>query len=277
MNAFYLSLLPLFLLFALAIGPSVALAQVDRLPPPSLKELKSKRYSEGLKGLEGDLALDIRKDALEKAAMSYGARGGLAYRTFFIRKELEEKADYLDKVFDFRQLLIRAPSGFVIEPPIISEALDNIIVENDGQSAAVSDTIFNINRNARITTAARTWRQYLERDWGEIADPPLILLPRDDQERAIWERLVEQGWQEGLQQADDIFQEDLNRLTTDYEGMVRYRKLLAYNMISPPYALQVDRGVTGGGNEMRIGDRAVTITGKPSLLPGSNTWQPVSQ
>jgi defect-in-organelle-trafficking protein DotC len=64
-------------------------------------------------------------------------------------------------------------------------------------------------------------------------------------------------------------------MVRDYTGMVRYRWLLSQSMISAPYALQEDRGVTGGGNEMRIGDRAVSITGQSVLRPGSEQWQPV--
>ena len=59
--------------------------------------------------------------------------------------------------------------------------------------------------------------------------------------------------------------------------MVRYRLLLSQGMISPPYALQVDRGITGGGEEMRIGDRAVQITGVPELITGYDQWQPASR
>jgi defect-in-organelle-trafficking protein DotC len=58
---------------------------------------------------------------------------------------------------------------------------------------------------------------------------------------------------------------------------VRYRELLAQNMISPPYALADDRGVTGGGNEMRVGDRGVTITGQSSLISKSSNWQAAPQ
>ena len=58
---------------------------------------------------------------------------------------------------------------------------------------------------------------------------------------------------------------------------MRYRVLLTQGMVSPPYALQVDRGVTGDGNEMRIGDRAVQITGVPELITGSEQWQPANR
>lgn len=48
-------------------------------------------------------------------------------------------------------------------------------------------------------------------------------------------------------------------------------------MVSPPYAMQVDRGVTGGGNEMRIGDRALSITGWISLQTETKEWSSVNR
>jgi defect in organelle trafficking protein DotC len=43
-------------------------------------------------------------------------------------------------------------------------------------------------------------------------------------------------------------------------------------MVSAPYALHEDRGVTGGGSEMRVGDRGVSITGPSALIPRSDKW-----
>jgi defect-in-organelle-trafficking protein DotC len=220
---------------------------------------------------------DIRRDALREAALSYGARGGLAMRTYEIRQELETRARYMDKVFDFRQLLIPAPSGLLIEPPIISEDINAMIIGGTGTEAAVSDRIYNITKNARIVSTARTWRTYLEREWGDVSEPPDILRPENAEERAIWVEMVDKGWKLGYEQADDIFEEDLNRLMADFNGMIRYRTLLSQGMVSPPYALQVDRGVTGGGAQMRIGDRAVQITGMPELVPGYEQWQPANR
>lgn len=223
------------------------------------------------------LPFDIREDALKEAAISFGARGGLAKRTWEIRKNLDTRARYLDKVYDFEQLLVAAPSGFKIEPPIVTEAMNAMIVDFSGQEAAVSDRIYNIIKNARIVSAPRNWRQYLEREWGEVIPPPAILLPRDDDERVIWEEHVRKGWKVGYEQADEIFNDDLSRLTLDFEGMVRYKLLLAQGMVSPPYALQVDRGVTGGGEEMKVGDRAVQITGVPEFVTGADQWKPANQ
>ncbi len=226
---------------------------------------------------DNGLAFDIRKDAIREAAISFGARAGLATRTFEIRGELETKARYLDRVYSFSQLLISAPSGFMIEPPIVSESMNAMIIESDGQTAAVSDRIYNIIRNARIVSAPRTWRQYMEREWGKVMPPPDILTPSDSEERGFWEKHAREGWNLGYEQADDVFHEDLARLESDYQGMIRYRMLLAQGMVSPPYALQVDRGITGGGDEMRVGDRAVQITGVPELINGADAWKPASR
>lgn len=249
----------------------------DVIPvPPEIEELKEIPGPKEIKR-ETALPIDIRREALKEAALSYGARGGLASRTFEIRQQLTKRETYLDKIYNFRQLLISAPSGLQIEPPIISESLDALIIEGDGQTAAVSDTIYNINKNVRIVSASRNWRQYLERQWGDVEEPPEILRPMNDEERALWRELVEKGWSEGRVQADEIFEQDLAALNADFNGMVRYRKLLAQNMVSPPFAQQVDRGVTGDGNTMRVGDRAVAITDAPKLISGSDQWRPASR
>jgi defect in organelle trafficking protein DotC len=273
----------IFLISAfLFLGAGFAVAapnSIDEIPPPpSMAELKAiKKEKKARQSEESAMPIDIRNDAMKESALSYGARGGLAWRTYFIRQEMEQRAGYMDKVFDFRQLLIAAPSGLLIEPPIIAEAIDPLLIEQGGQNAAVADRYYNISRNARIVSTARTWRAYLERQWGIVAPPPDILLPQTHEEKENWDAWFDTGWQAGVEQADEIFQADLNKLSADYQGMVRYRTLLTQGMVSPPSALQVDRGVTGGGNEMRVGDRAVSITDAPALQTGAQQWSPANR
>ena len=271
----------LILLFAIVFFSTAAQAKIGedepRERPPEMEELinipKENRLVDG----DSSLPLDIKLEAQKEAALSYGARGGLAWRTYHIRQEMETRARYLDKVFDFRELLIPAPSGLLIEPPVVSEAMDAMIIDGRGMEAAVADVFLNINKNARIVSTARTWRVYLEREWGEVEEPPDILRPETKEERERWAEWIEKGWEMGIDQANSIFQADLNELVSDYQGMVRYRSLLAQGMISPPYATQVDRGVTGDGTEMRIGDRALSLTELPKLQTESQEWQPANR
>lgn len=264
------------LIFSLPIATNTAHAQEAEPQPLSLRDVEKIERSPNFVSGDG-LPFDIRKEAVREAALSYGARAGLSRRIYEIRQELNFRARSLDKVFDFSQLLIPAPSGLLIEPPIVTEADNAMIIESSGQQAAVSDRMYNIIDNARIVSTARTWRFYLERAWGGVEPPHDLLIPENKEEREIWVNLVNEGWEYGHQQANDIFEEDLNRLVADYQGMVRYRLLLSQGMISAPYALQVDRGITGGPNEMRIGDRAIEITGVPQLITGSEQWQPASR
>lgn len=253
--------------------PEVAPAHDESLPPDLTALMNQRTGSE--EEARAKAASRIRLDAMREAALSYGARGGLARRTWEVRQQLDKQQHNLDKTFNFSALLVSAPSGMLIEPPIVTEAEKNVIVSHDGQEAAVSDTIYKIAHGAQIVTAPREWRTYLERDWGKVQPPPDVLLPKNEQERMSWAKWVAQGWEAGYKQGNEIFQSDIDRLVRDYTGMVRYRWLLAQNMISAPYALQEDRGITGGGGEMRIGDRALTLTGQSELQAKPELWQPI--
>lgn len=218
------------------------------------------------------IGAQIRDEALKEAALSYGARAGLAWRTFQTQRRIAEQEGNLTRIFDFAHLLIAAPTGLLIEPPIVSEAQKAVIVGAGGQTAATAERVYRINRAARIVTAPRNWRSYLERDWGKVDQPNQQLMPKDETELAQWRRWLSQGWDEGVRQADDIFQADLDKLNTDYTGMIRYRELLAQGMITPPYATQEVRGVTGSATEMRVGDNGLAITGPSQFNTKSDRW-----
>ena len=101
-------------------------------------------------------------------------------------------------------------------------------------------------------------------------------------ERAEWRLVIHGGAGVILREnmtpeREAAFEAGLNQLTADYNGMVRYRMLLAQGKISQPYALHEDRGVTGGHNEMRVGDRALRITGPSQFLTGGELWKPADR
>lgn len=274
------------LLLALLLAPAIAHA-IDHEgaspPPPPIDTLLNIEVGDGDDAQENIIkeeekaGAQIRFDALREASLSYGARAGLANRTFEIQRRLAEQETYLSRVYSFNRLLIPAQNGLLIEPPIVAEALQALIVKGGGQEAAVADRVLKINRAARIVTAARDWRTYLERDWGEVEPPPGLLLPKTEDELKAWQEGVRKGWQAGVEQADEIFQADLDRLTNDFTGMVRYREMLAQGMITAPYALAENRGITGNPSELRIGDRGVEITGPSQFVIESNQWQPATR
>ncbi len=224
------------------------------------------------------MSLDLRLEAQREAALSYGARGGLAKRSYQVTERIKDYEPTFDKVYNFRSLLIKAPSGMLIEPPIVNESLDALAISEGGNEAAVSDQILKISKQAKIVTAPRDWRQYLNFTYTtKIPPPPRVLWPKNEKEQARWNQWVKQGWDEGYAQGEAIFDANVHKLIADFEGMVRYRMLLAEGKISQPYALQEDRGITGGRNEMRVGDRALRITGPSQFLTGADLWKPADR
>ena len=253
-------------------------------PPPEVESLQ--RINESNKGttpaiaddpVNKKIAVDMRRDAQKEAALSYGARGGLAKRNYQIMESMDGFDQVLDRVFNFRSLLASTASGLLIEPPIIKEAIDAMIITHGGDEAAVADKIFDINKKAKIVTAPRDWRQYLVQSWSSVPPPPRILWPKDRKEQANWSMWIEQGWDAGFDQAEQMFELNVNRLVADYVGMVRYKMLLAQGMISEPYALHEDRGITKNKNQMRVGDRALRITGPSQFLTGAELWKPADR
>lgn len=257
----------------------------ETTPPPNVDSLQHVHETLGATPasiaddpISGELSKDLRREAQKEAALSYGARGGLAKHNFEIMERMKGFDPVLDQVFNFRQLLIKAPSGMLIEPPIVKESTNALVITEGGNEAAVAKEIFDINKQAKIVSAPRDWRQYILQPWSsQVPPPPRVLWPKDAEEQANWNTWVAQGWEAGYEQAEQIFETNTNRLVADYNGMVRYKMLLAQNMISAPYAMHEDRGVTGDKKQMRVGDRALRITGPSQFLTGAELWKPADR
>ena len=86
---------------------------------------------------------------------------------------------------------------------------------------------------------------------------------------------IKVGWNNGAEQADMIFTENLNRLKRDMLGMIMYRKLLALHMVSAPFVAKAQLGVTGDATQLRINDQVLRITAQSELQPNAKKWQPV--
>ncbi|OGO92797.1 MAG: type IV secretion system protein DotC [Coxiella sp. RIFCSPHIGHO2_12_FULL_42_15] len=213
---------------------------------------------------------NIRLTALREGATSLGARGALAWRSVHINRALEQEAPYLDHVFDFNQLLLNSN----VLPPILIESNDNLTLGNNNVYRS-ANKVYKILSPARFVTAPPTWRTYLWMPFKKPSLPNKSLLPTSRAEALVWDEYLENGWKQGLQQANDIFSTNLNRLKRDYLGMILYRKLLAQKMISAPSVATADLGITGNDKEMRINDEITRITSHSALQLNSNEWKPV--
>jgi len=209
----------------------------------------------------------IREAALKETALSLGAQAGLALRAKKIDDQLIKHARVLDHVFDFNALVLEHN----VLPPVLLEGRNTLNLA-DLQTIRVSNRTYRVYKQAHFITTAPNWREYLWMDFQPPEMPHISLLPNTKAERAIWQHYASKGWEKGMEQANTIIEESIARIREDYRGMILYRKLLAMNMVSPPYVSNTDLGVTGDGEEIHIDDRVLRITALPALNTNPSEW-----
>lgn len=214
----------------------------------------------------------IREMGLKETALSLGAQSGLAWRAKIIDEQLVKQARNLDAIYDFNALLLENN----VLPPVLLEGR-NLLNLADTQTIRISDRTYKVSKQAHFVTTPPNWRQYLWMDYAKPDYPHVSLLPINKAEREIWSAYVEKGWQQGIDQANIILEESIARIKEDFVGMILYRKLLAMNMVSPPYVSHTDLGVTGDGEEIHIDDKVLRITALPALNVNSNEWKAAIQ
>jgi len=212
----------------------------------------------------------IRYQAVQDTALALGAQSGLAWESRNIDEQLEQQAATLEKIYNFNALIL----DHDILPPVLLESR-NILHLADTNTIRIADRRFKILRQAHFITTAPNWRQYLWMDYMTPERPSDSLLPEDNYEQEIWDYYAALGWEQGIQQAGDIFSNNVARLKEDFSGMILYRKLLAQNMVSPPYVANTDLGITGDSAEINIDDRVLRITALPQLNTDSSQWNAV--
>ena len=213
----------------------------------------------------------IRLAAIRDTATSIGAQGALAWRGNQIDHMLHYNSRHLDHIFDFNAMLLKNN----VLPPVLVEGQNAIRVTDDANSLRLADRVYKIVTPPQFVTAAPNWRQYLWMSFQKPAPPNATLLPQTPAERVVWNTSLQQGWQQGLVQANQIFSTNLGRLKRDYNGMVLYHELLMQKMVSAPFIASAKLGVTGGGNQLRVGDQVLRITATSQLDANSSQWKPV--
>lgn len=247
--------------FIMLNGCMPAAPQQTTIPIPTAAELpQAKRLA----------ANSIRISAIKDTALSYSAQSALTWRSQQINSLLQNEQDYLSEIFNFNALMLKNN----VLPPVLAEG-DSALNMDSPYALRLADKVYKIVQPPQFVTAVPTWRDYLWMDYPKPDLPDATLLPKTPQEKTVWDTYAQKGWNAGIQQANEIFSANLGRLKRDYGGMILYRKLLAQNIVTPPYVAKTNLGVTGGGTSMRVNDQVLRITATSELNANSKTWKAV--
>lgn len=235
--------------------------------PVELLELETLTSVTSTAQMSSGDAGNLRMTAIQETAQTLGMQSAVRWRYDQINESLEKTATHLDRLYDFRGLMMH--EGRLL-PPVISVAHGTETLNHDRESTA-SDTSYEIIDDARIVISAPSWRDYLPQHFEVNNDVNPMIRPRTPEEEAAWKRGVMAGWQEGVRQADALFEINVNRLTRDIRGLIRFHMLAKQHIVDVPQFAVGDLGVTVNGKLLDVNQRIFQIT-EPVKFNGIEKW-----
>lgn len=244
-----------------------------------LSSMDSTFVSEAQKLLDADSETAQRYKAIEQIAMTMGAQHGYANRINELEVKFESISDSLDQMIDFKTIMLTAYTGekeLFLLPPVVTEVSGMSALSDDAKTLRVTGTAFFITKPERLVLSPPTWREYLVLSNDIMVKMPHpTMLPETDAEKVIWKETLARGWRAGTVQADHEMNDRIEQLGSDYQGMIRYMRLVSEGKISEPIIAKVKDDVSGGGKEMRINDSTYRLTSQSSLLSNVKYWRPL--
>lgn len=201
-------------------------------------------------------------NTITEVAVAQGTQYALMYRYQQIVQRLDDRAAHLDTIVDF--------GPFILEGKILIPSVQVVHAKQDKLSDLEMVEVkaqFTIEEEAKLVTAAPTWRDYLVKTFPHPGQPPIAALPKNSDEQQLWAAGVQRGWRLGIGQAGAIFRDSLAEMLRDIRGRQMYLDLERMNRVSFPTMDRSQQGITFTGRTMNSGEIVYTLT-----RPGN--WQP---
>lgn len=242
--------------------------QPQKSDPAELKELLAPK--EASKKQETAVS-QMRPEAIREAAQLATFQKAIAWRYGQLVAQTEDYANILDTAFNFSPLLLTQGEALIM-PPMLAKAGASMRIE-DGDTATSAKATYELLEPARYIASPPTWREFLMVDsFPQAEEPNPALLPRTSEEKAIWRNAVRKAWQEGVAQADQLYEDNVARMTREYRGIMLYHLLTAQHLLSKLNTASADMGRHISGNKLNIGQQVYRITRPSSFIaaPGKS-------
>lgn len=218
----------------------------------------------------------VRKTLLAEAAARMGTQAGLADRAKEILRVIGARENSLDQRYRFQQLIIDA----ALLPPVIVQTHDAVSL--DQSVMRVAKSVYRIIEPPRFVDVAPTWRDWLYLGLAGQEPPEASLdpeiAPKDAPERAFWEARLRAAYEQGVRQANLIFDANLATLDRAYDGMRTYFDLYARRMISAPVlSSTTDVATRDDENTLAVGSTIFRVVVNPRFEDAPKAWEPLGK
>lgn len=272
MTANKLRFLIIILILLIADLSYIMATEANAADPPELKRLKNLSAAGATKAAKGKLAA-LRPKAIEETAYALAVQHGVKWRYDQINNALESRSGHIDTIFNFNAHLLY--NGMLM-PPIVVEAGPGQRLENSKLNV-FTDTTYKIIEDARLLTTAPDWRAYLMQQHNAVIDVHPSLYPKTAQERKIWQAAIEKGWAVGVEQAQYLYEQGVNRLKRDILGIIRYRVLALQGIVNVPLIATAETGtqITEKKHKLQLAKTVVRLV-KDVQFNEEDKWYPIA-
>ncbi len=218
----------------------------------------------------GRIEVTARDRALMQEGLSLGVKAGMASELRQISRVVQVNERNLDTVYDFGHFMIK---GRVV-PPVITEARD--LYNQDGDyTLRLSGALYKIQSQARFSSVAPTWRDYLGFALNPGAEQAEYsnIIPKSGDEQKLWKAAVADGWRQGVTQADLMFKHAMSRMNRDFMGMIRFHTFVVEGKLSMPAIASEAIPVTRDGGTMAVDETLLRITTLPTFNSEPDHWR----
>lgn len=237
--------------------------------PPTLKKLLNAKAATNAAVLAGNPFKGERGQAQRRAAFTLAVQTAVHWRYSQIDKTLKAHAPELNRVFDFRVLML--DHGRVLPPVITASGPGSKFQSADAERSVIAT--YRIEQPAKLASTAPTWRTYLIHEYPVGDRPNAVLYPRNGKERTRWDDAARRGWKDGVALALRLYKGNLAQLQRDYVGMARFERLAEQGVVSIPLVAANQPRIAVEGKELAIGVRQIRLT-RGAAWQATHRWKP---
>jgi len=224
-----------------------------------------------------------REQVVYETAFSFSAQTAFLKTLNFHEERMLNSAAELSENYNFRQLMkMTASQTQTLDPSLELVVLPAVLIKSENVQKLnkhrdilrIKDETYRIVRHSKLVTAPPTWKDYLFNEKYEAPEQPIkALIAKDDKERAIWVKGVNEGWEEGIKQANREMRNRIRALSIEWRGMLNYVSLVQKNMIVPAYISMQRTPVSKESDGMVVNELIYRITDQDRFNLNVPAWE----
>jgi defect-in-organelle-trafficking protein DotC len=132
-----------------------------------------------------------------------------------------------------------------------------------------------LNDNRVSPSVSPNWREYLTFPKAVVDSSLVTMKPTTEEESVVWRIAVKNGWDQGVEQANIMLTQAMDRMNRDYGGMTRFHRFVIMGKVSMPAIASEDIPISQNGATMAVDETLLRITTLPEFNGKLDQWQSV--